>query len=226
MAKQSEEKFAEKIVIFLQNEGWEIFQEVEPLHGRSVADIVAVKDRKVLVVECKLALGISVMSQAWHWKNYADYIAVAVPTSACGFTKEKEFCYDILRKFGIGLITASGLKTKWNICTVKQQASQRATLLKSLNEQHKTWAKAGNNQRKKWSPFQQTVSDILAYVFDNPGCDIDDMLKDVSVHYKNKNSAKNSILRYIKSGVIKDMSAKTANSVTRLYVKTKDSEHS
>lgn len=219
MAKQTEEQLAEKVVDFLKTEGWEIYQEVEPMHGRSVADIVCTKDNKVLVVECKLALGISVMSQAWHWKTFADYIAVAVPTSACGSTKEKLFCYDILRSFGIGLITSAGLRTRWNIVGTKQSAIQKSILLKSLNEKHKTWAKAGNNKRSKWSPFQETVSNITKYVAENNGCDIDVMLNEIKVHYKKTSTAKVSILKYIRMGVIKNILVKTVNKITRLYIK-------
>lgn len=219
MAKQTEEQFAEKVVAYLLEEGWEVFQEVEPMRGRSVADIVCTKDNKMLVVECKLALGISVMAQAWHWKDFADYIAVAVPSSACGFTKEKEFCYDILRMFGIGLITASGLKVKWNINYKKQPARQKSILTKSLTEQHKTWAKAGNNKRSKWSPFQETVTNITKYVTENNGCDIDVMLNEITTHYKKASTAKASILKYIRMGVIKNITAKTKDKVTRLYTK-------
>lgn len=61
---ESEAALAAVIVKELRNLGWAVYQEVD--FGNKIADIIAVWDSKIVwIIETKLHLNLTVLSQAW-----------------------------------------------------------------------------------------------------------------------------------------------------------------
>ena len=58
-------ELAKSVVEWLQDQHWEVYQEVQ--RYSTTADIVAVQGPLVWVVECKTSLSIGVMLQASRW---------------------------------------------------------------------------------------------------------------------------------------------------------------
>ena len=73
-----EQELASYIVSYLENENWEIFQEVQFRSYGNIADIVAVKDNKLWIIESKTTLSFKVLEQARRWKCH--YRSIAVPS--------------------------------------------------------------------------------------------------------------------------------------------------
>jgi len=67
--------------LYLERLGYTVYPEIEIYAGRPRADIVAVKDDRLLVVEMKTSFGLAVMEQADHWASggYAHQTYIAVP---------------------------------------------------------------------------------------------------------------------------------------------------
>ena len=76
MGKEAD--LAKVVVSWLNEQHWDVYQEVQ-IHGfGGVADIVAVQGPLVWVIECKTSLSLTVMEQASVWRVH--FRSVAVPT--------------------------------------------------------------------------------------------------------------------------------------------------
>ena len=98
-----------KIVIgWLEQLEWECYQEVQVHSYGHIADIVAVKEPLVWVIECKQSLSLSVIEQADGWRPYAHYLSVCVPPRARGRNVPgRSMAFHLVRLLGIGLLEAS-----------------------------------------------------------------------------------------------------------------------
>ena len=96
---KSEVKLAEKVIEYLQDLKWEVYQEVT-IHGQ-IADIVAIQNGLIWIIECKKSLSLDVIAQAEHWTHYANYVSVAVPKTYRN-NNGRQFAYKVLKQYGIG----------------------------------------------------------------------------------------------------------------------------
>jgi hypothetical protein len=152
---KSETDLARQVVLWLQDQNWEVYQEVD-MGG--VADIVAVQGPLTWVIECKLSMGIALMEQAAGWIGQANYVSVAIP-----YVRHNVFCRRVLKWLGIGILEVAAdtsYRTDQHGSAVKEETRPRLSrkvkgkLRAALCEAHKTYAEAGNNQGRRWSPFK------------------------------------------------------------------------
>ena len=216
----SEEEFAEVVVKWLKQNGWEVYQEVQDRAYSGIADIVAKKDNKYWIIECKLNFGFKVMAEADGWKCCANYISVAVPSS-----KTDMFRRRICSLLDIGVLRVSKHFYKENEFKIeeyliaKEQTVCHKGLINALTEKHKTYAKAGNNYGKRITPFSNTVDALTSLVKENPGILLKEAVKKISHHYSTNNSAYACIRRYIANGIIKDFEIKYDGRKPTIYLK-------
>jgi len=223
---KSEEEFAEIIVKWLKKNGWEVYQEVQVnSYGGSIADIVALKDGKYWIIECKLNFGFKVMAQADGWKNFANYVSIVVP-----YTKRVLFKIKLCKLLNIGVLTLSynqwlrdqSIDEHWRV-NVDLKASKQELLHKSLinqlTEKHKTFAKAGNNYGKRITPFNLTVEKLVNYVKENNGILLRDVVKNIDHHYSTNSSAKICLAEMINRDIIKELYLKREKDGNKVYVK-------
>ena len=83
---------------YFENERYTVYAEV-PCYGRT-ADIVAVRDNIVTVVEMKVTMNLKLVEQVFFWRNMANYVYAAVPMGA----DITPFVRELLRNAGIGII--------------------------------------------------------------------------------------------------------------------------
>jgi hypothetical protein len=217
MTPIKETDLAEKVVNWLKEQGWEVYQEVT--YG-SVADIVATKNNIIWIIECKTAFGIQVINQALAWVGCAHYISIAVPHIA-HYNKQL-----ILKYLPIGLITVRSTPT-WegkSVDEIVKSPGQKNILLietfrKHLCEEQKTWAKAGNNCGDRFTPFKNTVKHIEIYLKDHPGATMKEILKNVKHHYANDASAKGSIPELINRDIIKTIRMDETTRPAKFYLR-------
>jgi len=202
-------ELGEKIVSWIKNKGWEVYQEVT-IWGK-IADIIAIKDEKIWIIECKTSLNFGLIEQADHWKNYAHYTSIAIPQSSKRI-KGHNLAYNICMERGIGVLKLNYYKgiynheEHWSVMErSKPKLNERAdhwtkTIKSKLLEEHKTYAKAGSpGNTKRFTLFKKTCMELTDVVRDNPGIELKEAIFKIKHHYKNDRSAIGSMLKYFKS---------------------------
>ncbi len=212
-------ELAEKIIEYLENDDWEIYQEVE--HDYHIADVVAVKDEKVWIIEVKTSLTKKLLSQAYYWIFSADYVSIATINS----NRDRRDKYKFLNKNGIGciLFDKDNNQIKEYIKYKQQEENRLLRPIKdSLLPQHKYWAKAGNEEGKRYTVFQETLIKLEEVVNKYPGLMLTDLLRRVDTHYATKSSAASSLKKLQNLGVLKTIEIIETNGYFRVYLKDKE----
>ena len=218
MEKIKETELAKHVIKYLTDLKWEVYQEVQVHSFGKIADIVAVQNGVVWIIECKTSLSMSVMEQAHTWRGYANFISVAVPSARRG--KCREFAYKVLKTFGIGCLEVSSYLHRPIHNTIPPKLKRNGLkkyILNSLTEKHKTWAEAGNDAGKRYTPFQDTVSQIYRLLKSKPGLPIKEVIESVQHHYSSDQCARTSISAWIRKGIIKNIKMDRTGRTYKLY---------
>jgi len=223
---KSETELAEQVIKYLKDLKWEVYQEVQIASYGSIADIVAVKNGLVWIIECKLSLSLDVIGQAECWTRHANYTSVAVPASLKD-SKGRDFAYKILKQYGIGCFEMphpDSYSYRSHLQRIQSKLNRTAitSLIKrSLCEEQKTWAKAGNSKGSRYTPFQDTTNQILRAVANKPGMTFKELMNEINHHYSSDTCARSSILQWIHRGVIKGVRLKLKGKNYTLYLEKK-----
>lgn len=200
-AKATEVDMARNVVAYLQSEKWECFKEVQLGWGSRRADIVAVRDPIVAVVECKLSLSLEVIEQAVGWKHHAHWCWIAVPRLKSG--RRMGIALDILRHYGLGLIEVREGDTTVAVRPLLNRKPMCLDRLKSaLREEQKTWAEAGSKSGF-YTEFAATCREVLERVRTSPGITTKALIDGLQHHYATDASARASLLKWGSRGSIK-----------------------
>lgn len=208
---------AKKVIIYLENLNYDIYQEVQIGQGRR-ADIVAIQDNISWIIETKLSLSMKLLEQALIQRYHAHYISIAIPDKKINRVAEI-FMHD----YGIGGLKLINPKySDWYIVEFCEPRLNRKIghyndIRKWVNDRHKYYAEAGNNMGEYWTPFKETTDEIYRYVKSNPGCSLKELIDNINHHYHSSASAKSSIARWIHRGVIKNISIKKNGKYIQLY---------
>jgi hypothetical protein len=189
-----ETRVAEKVIGWLEAQHWEIYQEVKVRSYGGVADIVAVQNGLVWVIECKRSLTLKVLAQARLWRVHFRSIAVPALRKP-GY--ERQTAYDIAKNYlKVGVITVDYLSQAYSINQVvppplMREYHQFAKQFQSLlTEEHKTFAKAGQAKGGYWTPYKSTIQACKKFIKDNPGCTMKEMIDYLGrMHYASDKSA-------------------------------------
>lgn len=160
----SERALAEAVVSWLRADGWSTFHEVECRGGR--ADIVAVRQGLVWLIETKLRAGLEVLAQALDKRRSGAHgVLVAVPAGPAA-----KLLASIAGRLGIGVITVDEVEgfdetTRKFIRVVRvgvyewpafyRQATSQE-LLRGCTREHAAQP-AGTTGTKIWTPFKAAV---------------------------------------------------------------------
>ena len=216
----SEADLAAVVIEHLQQNGWEVFQEVLGWANGPVADIIARRPGRsgadYLVVECKRRLSLNVLAQAARWKGHAHYIAVALPKDLPNSAFETAFARQVCKDQGIGWMSVrrSGVGAR---PLPRSEAPKAEAWQGILCEEHKCHAKAGTNKGGHWTPFKKTVESLKAYVAEHPGCLLREAVQGIEHHYRTPESARSSLLKMINEGVIVGVRLERAGRSWALY---------
>lgn len=223
MSFKKESDLAARVVQYLEEEGWEVYQEVEPRRWGSTADIVAVLGHVVWVIECKLSLSMDLLGQAMEWRGYAHKVSVAVPAPKKNRHNSKRdlFIHNVCKTWGVGWLEVQpsdwnhGVRERMRPGFNRRLVDNRVR--DSLTEKHKTYAKAGTNTRKRWTPFQHTCDQIYSLVRQRPGITLKEIVDAVDHHYASDSGARSSISIWVRKGVIKGVRAERDGRKLRFY---------
>jgi hypothetical protein len=213
-----ETDLAKKVIDWLIDQKWDVYQEVQFCGGGNIADIVAKQGRIIWVIETKMTLSLSVIGQAYEWLPWANYVSVAVPAGK----RRIGFASQVLKTYGIGLLTVNQFDHDWNspVDEIEHPTLRRPIrdhILNTLNEAHKTYAEAGNAEGRRWSPFKETCSQIYRYVKVNEGCSLKDVLTSVKHHYTSTATARSCIPKWAEAGEIEGIKVVKEQGQWRFY---------
>lgn len=208
----SEADLSKKVVSWLESEGWTVYQEVSIFDKSNYgarADIVAVRDSIVWVIECKLTLSFEVIAQAERWLGYAHMVSVAVPEAKASLGRSAAI--RAATALGIGMVN---VKRLWpieddRICPVVIRSALphrphiNPALLDSLREGHKTHALAGGNRGGQYTRFKETLGELRAFAEKHPGCTLRSALQTIPHHYSSVSSGVAAIQKLASKGLLK-----------------------
>lgn len=206
----TETELAEKVIEYLQNLKWDVYQEVQIESYGYIIDIVAIQNNRIWVIECKRSFSFDLLAQAHNHLGFANYVSIAVPEGSMYSRRHNviKLKKDILKSYGIGCLEVSKNNMYVNQFVMERVSPKLCRKISKLYkrhlcEQHKTWAKAGNSNGNRYTPFAHTVDQFKKYIKRNPGCSIAEAINSITHHYASDSTAKSSIANWLSQGIIK-----------------------
>jgi len=190
-----ETELAEIVISWLENQHWDIYQEVCVPGG--VIDILAVRNNRCWAIETKTKLSLTVMDQAF--RRTTHYRSVAVPRSKYS---DHYLQHKIAKNYlYIGVLEINPIsKQVEEIIEAKLMREYNfyaKNIINKLTPEQKTYAKAGTNNGGYYTPYRQTIDEIKTFLRRHPGSTIKDIVGHLDRyklhHYASPNSAKQSI---------------------------------
>ncbi|MFA5526431.1 MAG: hypothetical protein WC992_06350 [Acholeplasmataceae bacterium] len=206
----TEQEMAAHVVEALARDGWEVYPEVRPRQDWPRADIVAVMGRRVMVVETKLQLNLTVTGQAWRWQPWAHWVYVATSPPRLGSQRSvgQPVLDCFLRQKGIGQMLVDILCDKPRVAVSSPAGINRTAvthyLLDTVCEQHRAYA-AGNARQEYYTPFRETRQRLVRYVTQNSGCTLKEAIAAIAHHYKKDSTAAACLAKWVRDGVIDEL---------------------
>ena len=193
-----ETEVAKHIVDYLS--GFDLYFEV-PFGD---VDIVMKQDNIFTAIEVKVRLNFKVVEQAYmNVRNY-NYSYIAVPNG-----KDRSFAYQICEHYGIGVLEVYFHNGKFSSVTEKIKPKfNRKSLTKYIHlndEMKKSIPGASGSDGTTRTAFKITLENIEEYVSRHSGCKIQEVFENINHHYYSISSAKNSIYKWIREGIIKSL---------------------
>jgi len=218
--KMSESQFAGKIIPYLNEMKWNVYQEVFLGTGRNVADIIAEYNGLVWVIEVKLSLSMALLEQTMFYQGRANFISIFTPDLK-PVKGHRAFNY-MLSHLGVGhLVDQFGeikVKSKPKLNRVPESSSVR----KYLNDHQKVFCKAGTKGGGHWTPFKQTVKELREFVKQNPGVSMKAAIESIDHHYSSDKVAKATLSRWIRDGIVEGLFLEKRGKNILIYPKTGD----
>lgn len=193
-----ETELAKTVIDWLQAEHWDVYQEVQFDQGHAVADIVAVRNNIVWIIECKTAYTFEVLEQASRWPVH--YRSVAVP-----WTRSQRNYHVAKHYYRVGVLLVHGNEVKEHEPAPLYVRGRKENYVvklyrKSLLELHKTFAEAGSRAGSHLTPYKLTMMAVRKVIEDNPGCNIGFLYDTLGrMHYSSKDSFKGNLLTALDS---------------------------
>lgn len=191
--QESEEVVAARIVEWLQNQDFDVYQEVQIASYSKRADIVAKRGRLIYVVEVKTNFSLAAVQQASKWAGLANMVSIGLPKLRHNPTVRR-----FLEFTGIGVITSQ--YETFELIAPRFFRKRLLTLENTLREEHKTFAAAGNNRSDFYSPFKATGRALRTYLRRVGRANLKDVVRSIPHHYYSPSSARGAIQKWAELG--------------------------
>jgi len=215
-----ETDLAQPIIHCLESRNWDVYQEVPC--GSGVADIVAVLDNKIWVVELKKSLSLQLLDQAIYRCARVHYVSIGIPSRKYNLGRKNYAVRTILDHYGIGvfMVGVSGRldeerKPRLNEDPFRYDLNKTFKALHPKMKQNKAGSLPGNN----WTPWKEWKADVEHIVAENPGITPKEMVDRLKTlyPYKKPENAMHAAVYYARSGLIEGVEVRKENRRLRLY---------
>lgn len=178
------------IVAWLVEQHWDVYQEVQFGNYGGVADIVAVRNKILWIIETKTKYGFDVLQQASGWPVH--YRSIGIP-----FSRNRDYRVAV-NYYRVGIIEVDDWGAKEIVeapLFAKNHETAKRYILK-LTELHKTYALAGSQSGHHLTPYKHTMIDVRRFIEMHPGCTVKDIYSDLgSLHYSSASSFKGNLVK-------------------------------
>jgi hypothetical protein len=231
-APLTEADLAACVVRYFSDNHWQVYQEVQLYQGSNRADIVVTQGKLVGVIECKQALGLPVLEQAWEWRQHAHLIWVATWARR---VPPGRLLWKVTEEHGIGVLQQSmtavdnakrqqldpfdGVSERLKPALLRS-APQVDMLRAALRPEHQTTCAAGSSRGGHWTPFKQTCSELERIVRVRPGITLREALGEFKHHYSNTRSAICNLPEWIDKGKVPGVRLDRSDGKLRLWITT------
>ena len=218
----SEQAMAAEVVRWLNDQGWDVYEEVQAFSSGPRADIVAIRDALIWVIECKTTFSLDVIAQAREWSWLASAVSVAVPSGRD--SRARRFAEHCCRTEGIGVIYVAPLdpefewaRGKWGCTAPAFRRVRKSPLRNAIHNSHKRF-RAGNANCEYHTPWRATCEELRRVVGDSPGLTMKEVLAKMNGHhYQGDASARSSLVRQVRIGIIKGVRLDKSKRPYRLH---------
>jgi hypothetical protein len=190
MKPKSESDLAAKVIEWLEAQHWDVYQEVVFRGNGGRADIVAVRNGYLWIIETKTSLTFTVLSQASYWRSH--FRSIAVPKSQ-DHNGGRGMAYQIAKDYlKIGVLEVNSLWVNEVIGPplMREYHKFAKDMIGNLRPEHKTFCQAGSNGGGYFTPYRETMRDVQMYIASHPGCKLKEIVDGLKhYHYRTKSSA-------------------------------------
>lgn len=189
-----EEEMAKKVIEYLYDLKWEIYQEVDTKPIGGIVDIIAIQNNIMWALECKLSFSLAVIRQAEKHVPYANYVSICTPFNSSSYPK-------ILNFLHLGHLSVGYNSVYEEVIPKLNRAISRGYWNK-LCEEQRTFCAAGAAGGGHFTPFKKTVLNFKSYIRTNPGCSMKEVMTSIKHHYGCPSTARTSMYTWLREGVI------------------------
>lgn len=197
---KTESEVGEVVKSYLHDLRQDVYCEVETGCGR--IDIVSVGGGVITAVELKVRLSLDVLGQAIDRSRYVHRSVAAFPMPKQAYYK-RLILSAVSESTGIGIwIVKRNVVDELHAPRLYRKPCDRYIRAALRDEQKQQLAGVSKGY---WSPFQQTRAALVSFVRANPGCTLKSAMKAVDHHYASHSTAYNSMSKWVRTGVIKEV---------------------
>ena len=193
----SEADAADVVIGYLRDLKFDVYCEVDSKVGR--IDIVALQGSVLTAIEVKNRCNLDVLGQAASRQPFVHRSIAAFP-----FPKHSRHPHTCFRSmhlvYGIGVWDIQKYCISEAFAPVINRKPMKRYVEDCLCDEQKN-QRAGVN-RGYWSPFQRTKERIVKHVTENQPCTLKSVIESVEHHYGSDSSAYTSVGKWIRQGVI------------------------
>jgi len=211
----TEKELALPVIHHLKENGFDVWQEVQ--FNSAIHDIVAVKDNRIHIIECKLSLTLGVMAQAHgaRGNGHMTYIAVPAPDKNRRGRMtylDRGFSLTICQKFGIGVFYVHP-RPDWAEDTIQHRVSSEVDpvmqdtdcylyqrQMKKLATIPRAFCESGGNGGGYYTPYKGTIKNVKDVIAAFPGINLSSLISELGGkhHYAHDQSARSSLKNALK----------------------------
>lgn len=206
--KITEQDLAKVVSTHFINQGYEVYKEVVAKKTSKRADMILVKDDVYINIETKLTFSNKLLEQVYFWKHNCHKAYLCIPSKKENTPSKNKFLHKICEDYGIGVIYVYFNRSEPYVSIeIESSFNSEPENLPTLYCEQKE-SVAGTNKGGYITPFKITWQNITKYLSNSnqQEVEINELLSNISHHYKNNASAKLNIIKLINWNVLHDLS--------------------
>ena len=195
----TETEIAAPVVAWLQDQKWNVYQEVQPHRAGPIADIVAEQQGRVWVIEVKKSMSLKLLSQAFKWVCWANWVSIAVP-----YRRLSDVAGRFCEGEGIGIIQVCSCAPPDVLVRAAPRLHRRlaATYLRDCLCPEMQSSVAGSQAGGHVTLFKLTCERLHEYVAGHPKATMKAAVGGIGHHYAKDSTARACLARWIRHGCV------------------------
>jgi len=193
MTEISEKEIGAKVLEQFVRDGWDCYPECMMCGAR--ADLVAIRNGLIAIVECKTSLSVSLFDQIIEWRPFANFLYAATPSR-----KKRRFSITekhLFQYFGIGHVSIGYIVRVDEARYLRIPKKNAKKVLDHLHPDMKNYVPGSQATDGFSSPWKRTMRTAIEYVRTHPGCTIKDLVAGIEHHYASTASARASLFKWL-----------------------------